>query len=113
MLLDSFRLERLSGALASVLKTLSLQKMPLRHIFYAVRLNYAILLRRCHSHGLLTTLDLQDNGLEGTLPPQISVLSNLRIFNLQDNRLDGNIPHELSSLVCYRPEHSTAGSFGA
>jgi hypothetical protein len=52
----------------------------------------------CDSNGLLTTLDLQDNGLEGTLPPQISVLSSLQTLNLQDNRLDGNIPHELSLL---------------
>jgi hypothetical protein len=52
----------------------------------------------CNSDGFLMTLDLQDNGLEGTLPPQISVLSNLRTLNLQNNHLEGNIPHELSLL---------------
>ena len=52
----------------------------------------------CDSNGLLMTLDLQDNGLEGTLPPQISLLLKLRTLNLQNNRLEGNIPHELSLL---------------
>jgi hypothetical protein len=52
----------------------------------------------CDSDGLLITLDLQDNGLVGTLPPQISLLLNLRTLNLQDNRLQGSIPMELSFL---------------
>jgi hypothetical protein len=52
----------------------------------------------CDNNGLLMTLDLKDNGLEGTLPLQISLLPSLRTLNLQNNRLEGIIPQELSLL---------------
>ena len=50
------------------------------------------------SAGLVTSLDLHDNHLEGAIPARLGNLSNLVILYLHDNRLNGAIPAELGNL---------------
>ena len=55
--------------------------------------------------GLLTNLEqltLSENALEGTLPPEWSSLSNLQEISLRENRLTGPIPEEWKSLTSLR-----------
>ena len=44
-------------------------------------------------------LDLSENGLRGTVPPQLGRLANLTHLNLFDNELRGEIPPELGNLT--------------
>ncbi len=46
----------------------------------------------------VTVLDLEENGLTGTIPPQLGNLSNLVELNLQSNDLTGTIPPQLGNL---------------
>ena len=48
--------------------------------------------------GLVTELELSDNGLNGELPPQLGSLSNLEHLGLWRNQLTGSIPPELGDL---------------
>ncbi|MFN2303162.1 MAG: leucine-rich repeat domain-containing protein [Anaerolineales bacterium] len=48
--------------------------------------------------GHVTTLDLQNNNLVGSIPPQISNLQNLRVLDLAGNQLTGLIPTNLGQL---------------
>ena len=48
--------------------------------------------------GRVTNLELCDNELSGTVPPELSKLSNLRELDLRENRLSGAIPKELVGL---------------
>lgn len=47
----------------------------------------------------VTELQLSNNGLDGTLPAQLSDLTELQVLNVSDNRLDGSIPAGLTSLT--------------
>ncbi|MCB0234581.1 MAG: Two component regulator three Y domain protein, partial [Anaerolineae bacterium] len=49
--------------------------------------------------GHVTTLDLQDNNLTGSLPGQLSNLPNLQHLLLLRNELSGAIPTSLGSLT--------------
>ena len=44
-------------------------------------------------------LDLPERGLRGTIPPELSNLSSLRLMNLRHNELTGKIPPELGILA--------------
>jgi hypothetical protein len=46
----------------------------------------------------IQTLILHDNGLEGSLPPELSLLSSLEVIDLSENSLTGSIPSALGSL---------------
>ncbi len=49
--------------------------------------------------GLVQTLDLFDNWLSGTLPPELGNLTGLQILYLAGNKLSGTLPSELWSLT--------------
>ena len=46
----------------------------------------------------LRIVDLRHNRLTGVIPPELGVLTNLRFLRLHDNRLSGSIPPELAEL---------------
>ena len=48
--------------------------------------------------GLVTELELSDNGLNGELPPQLGSLANLQHLGLGRNQLTGSIPPQLGDL---------------
>ena len=50
-------------------------------------------------HNRVIRLDLQDNGLSGTIPPLLKDLHSLQDLNLGVNRLSGDIPPELGALT--------------
>ncbi len=52
--------------------------------------------------GNVIGLVLSENGLEGTIPPEIGNLTNLDLLDLSGNELSGTIPPELSNLVNLR-----------
>ncbi len=47
----------------------------------------------------LVELDLGDNRLTGSLPPELGQLATLAIFSAQSNQLSGELPDELAGLV--------------
>ena len=47
-------------------------------------------------------LDLRDNGLAGTIPPEIGAFSHLEVLELFDNHLTGALPAELGNLTALR-----------
>ncbi|WP_162388943.1 leucine-rich repeat domain-containing protein [Spirosoma endbachense] len=49
--------------------------------------------------GRVNRLDLQNNGLSGSIPASLSALTNLQELNLSANQLSGNIPTSLSALT--------------
>ena len=51
-----------------------------------------------NSAGFVTELDLDDNNLSGTIPPELGNLTHLRQLDLDDNELTGSIPRELGDL---------------
>ena len=51
------------------------------------------------SDGRVTALQLDENGLAGTLPPKLGELDRLEVMNLGTNDLIGTIPPELGDLV--------------
>lgn len=59
----------------------------------------------CKWHGILcdkggvSSIDLGGNGVEGTLPTQLCLLSKLRVLNIDESRLSGTLPSCLSTLT--------------
>ena len=51
------------------------------------------------SSGHVTQLDLYNNQLSGSIPPELGNLANLRWLTLSNNQLSGSIPPELGSLT--------------
>ena len=51
----------------------------------------------------LANLGLNDNHLQGTIPPELGNLTKLSSLNLANNRLSGSIPTELGRLNALRP----------
>ena len=49
--------------------------------------------------GCLNGLILEDNGLTGPIPPELSNLADLKVLDLGGNKLTGSIPPELSNLT--------------
>jgi len=49
----------------------------------------------CNAMGMLQILDLSNNNLEGTLPPEISLLENMLQFFAARNNIEGAIPEGL------------------
>ena len=49
--------------------------------------------------GRVTRLELDGNGLSGTLPPELGNLTNLRELDLYDNELSGSLPESLGNLT--------------
>ena len=52
-----------------------------------------------NSAGRVTALELDGNGLDGTLPAALGDLSELERLDLQDNALSGALPSELANLT--------------
>ena len=52
--------------------------------------------------GRVGRLSLRDNGLTGTMPPELGALSNLTELDLRGNRLSGPVPSELGNLTDLR-----------
>ena len=50
-------------------------------------------------NGRVHTIDLRDNGLTGSIPPEIGSIERLVVLSLQDNHLTGSIPPELGKLA--------------
>ena len=50
----------------------------------------------------LQVLDLQQNNLTGTLPGQLSVVSQLRLLNLSNNNFTGTLPSNWTVLTSLR-----------
>ncbi len=48
-------------------------------------------------NGRVVSIDLTDNGLNGTLPPELQELTQLEVFRLGRNQLSGNIPEEINA----------------
>ena len=48
--------------------------------------------------GRVTVLNIDDNGLSGSIPPELGNLSNLETLRLRLNELTGSIPAELGNL---------------
>ena len=48
--------------------------------------------------GRIIHITMQDNGLEGSIPPQLEQLTALSVLNLGFNRLSGSIPPQLGNL---------------
>lgn len=51
-----------------------------------------------NGNGCVIYLDLSENQLTGTMPPELGNLSNLIVLSLGINQLSGNIPSELGNL---------------
>lgn len=51
----------------------------------------------CDERGIMHTLEMDGNGLSGTLPPELAILSLRGIF-LRDNNISGTIPTELATM---------------
>ncbi|MFT0155410.1 immunoglobulin domain-containing protein [Tenacibaculum ascidiaceicola] len=51
------------------------------------------------AYGNVTGLDLYDNNLNGTLPPEIGNLTNLKSLNISSNKLTGEIPTQTGNLA--------------
>lgn len=60
--------------------------------WYHPRTNYV-----CTESGIMHTLQMDGNGLSGTLPPELALMSFRGIF-LRDNNISGTIPTELATL---------------
>ena len=54
---------------------------------------------RTDADGRVTSLDLQKNGLEGPIPPELGALARARLVDLGGNELSGPIPSELGGLA--------------
>ena len=54
-----------------------------------------------HPNGLVTSLDLRQNGLSGGISPAIGNLAFIKLLDLSDNRLIGTIPPELDDIRSY------------
>ena len=48
--------------------------------------------------GSITSIELNDNNLRGTLVPELAALKNLRVLNLSGNHVSGSIPPQLGDL---------------
>lgn len=54
----------------------------------------------CDAEGNLLTLELTNNGLAGTLPPELAILTNLEILDVADNTdLHGTVPTEVGLMT--------------
>lgn len=50
-------------------------------------------------NGKLISLELIDNNLDGSIPPNIDLLSEVELFRLDTNQLTGNIPSTIGNLT--------------
>ena len=55
-----------------------------------------------NGEGQVTGLRLSDNGLEGSIPPELGDLSELEVLDLRENFLSGPLPAELGNLPTLR-----------
>eukprot|EP00588_Corethron_pennatum_P022878 CAMPEP_0194314756 /NCGR_PEP_ID=MMETSP0171-20130528/11599_1 /TAXON_ID=218684 /ORGANISM="Corethron pennatum, Strain L29A3" /LENGTH=555 /DNA_ID=CAMNT_0039070311 /DNA_START=102 /DNA_END=1766 /DNA_ORIENTATION=+ len=53
----------------------------------------------CNDEGRVTSIVMPNSGLQGTIPPEIELLTSLRVLNLSGNRLYGTLPPEMSNLL--------------
>ena len=62
------------------------------------------------ANGRVTTLDLSDNQLSGSIPAQLGNLSSLERLDLSGNQLSGEIPPELDNLADTLTQWQFAGN---
>lgn len=55
--------------------------------------------RFCSEEGSVTMLHIEENGIEGSIPTYLGLLSNLSSLDLPGNLISGTIPKELSKLT--------------
>eukprot|EP00980_Cylindrotheca_fusiformis_P030874 scaffold25553_cov127-Cylindrotheca_fusiformis.AAC.1 len=53
----------------------------------------------CNRHGRLISLNLDENGLVGRMPPELGMLQDLQEIHLSKNHLTGSLPSSLAKLV--------------
>ncbi|CAI5488324.1 unnamed protein product, partial [Closterium sp. Naga37s-1] len=53
----------------------------------------------CNGAGFVTTIDLKQNDLTGSLPATISVFNSLEYLYIEENYLSGSLPSTFSKLV--------------
>jgi hypothetical protein len=51
---------------------------------------------------MVTRIDLRDNGLKRHIPPEVSLIPQLNVFNVNDNPLTGSIPDHICDLQTER-----------
>lgn len=52
-----------------------------------------------HPDGCVKSINLDENNMAGTIPPELGNLSSIEFLHLGDNNLSGNIPPELGNLI--------------
>jgi hypothetical protein len=53
----------------------------------------------CNEHGRFVSLHLDQNGLLGTIPPELALLRDLHVLSLSQNHISGTIPVSLSRMT--------------
>jgi hypothetical protein len=53
----------------------------------------------CNQQGRLVSLNLNDNGLMGSIPPELGLLQDVQFIRFSKNHLTGSLPSSLSKLV--------------
>lgn len=52
----------------------------------------------CNDEGMIRVLNLENNGLTGTLPQELGLLNELTLISLHGNQLDGDMPSDVCEL---------------
>jgi Leucine-rich repeat (LRR) protein len=52
-----------------------------------------------NANNRVSAINLNDNNVTGSLPPEIGTLNELRVFNIDNSNLTGNIPSEIGNLT--------------
>ncbi|KAK6267689.1 hypothetical protein QUC31_011849 [Theobroma cacao] len=100
---------RFSGSLSCLLNISSLRFLYLQRNGLSGLLSNALL----SESSRLSTLDLRENKLSGSIPPWINTLSKLRILLLAGNHLEGQIPNHLCQMQVYIMDLSRNRLYGS
>jgi hypothetical protein len=53
----------------------------------------------CDANGAVTSIDLESNNIQGNIPADISMLTDITVINLSNNVITGAVPAELATLA--------------